>query len=201
MGYYYHDCYIDADTLAGQEEQMAECDRTRSERLRRLAAQAPKSRDELWQASPVNLTSEERKTKEAMIDAWRFSKSWERKQRLEKEQWEKEWAWAWGESYVYFIFDTVRNLVKIGVSSELPNRFNRLKSEHPNITLEGVILGNYQDEQEYHKIFSGFRVEGEWFEPVPPILHFIKHFTHTPHLTNRCSRLAQIKEVGYVLAK
>jgi len=178
MGYWYHDCYIDADTLAGQKAQEAECDRLWPIRRKKMIAQGAKSRDELWRASPVDLTPEERKLKEIMVNAWRSQKNLERKRLLEKERWEKEWAWVREKSYVYFILDHDRNLIKIGVSGELPNRFKRLQSEYPNIELKGVVPGVHQDEQDYHKMFSRFRVDGEWFEPSPPLLHFIKHFTH-----------------------
>lgn len=180
MGYWYYDCYIDAVTLRGQKEQEQECLEQMAKRQKNKIVDKPKRweydySDYLWNTSIVNLTPEERKDREDLIKTWKWQTEYDRKKKSEKEQWERKWAWAWNESYIYFISDIDRDLIKIGYSNELPNRFKRLQSDHPNIRLEGVITGKYKDEQEWHKIFGTFRVEGEWFRLLPETLSIIKH--------------------------
>lgn len=59
-------------------------------------------------------------------------------------------------------------LVKIGTTSHLARRLRQIKA-----TLLGFEPGGFSEEAALHRQFADFRVEGEWFEPVVPLLERI----------------------------
>lgn len=148
MGYWYHNCYIDAETLAGQKDQEAKCDSAKLNKFKKRQRERLQKRAQAHQK-------------------WLESKWFQN-----------------GKDCVYFILDPDRDLIKIGTSRQLVDRFYQLRYSFSNIKLCGSIDGDYQDERALHKIFVNFRIDGEWFTPSKPILHYIKHFAERTNESN-----------------
>ena len=94
------------------------------------------------------------------------------------------------KKYVYFIQNGVGGPIKIGVTN---NPLNRLRALQTGSPWPYILLGVVSDqsglpssaryyEQWLHKKFARFRLDGEWFDPVPEVLAFIKdpHSDHWP---------------------
>jgi len=80
---------------------------------------------------------------------------------------------------VYFIYNSHNDLVKIGTSEKLTNRFKLLKGRYgPQIELLGVCEGGRKRESEIHRQFSAYREFGEWFKFVPQLQEFIRDNTY-----------------------
>lgn len=68
---------------------------------------------------------------------------------------------------VYFARNAL-GFIKIGCSTQVDKRLRGLRSE-----LIGLIPRGGRFEVYLHHYFEGFRAEGEWFQPEPPLLAFI----------------------------
>lgn len=77
---------------------------------------------------------------------------------------------------VYFIQGEDGGLIKIGTTNNLKIRFLNLQNSSP-VKLKLLASANifeYYSEIQMHEKFAKHRRHGEWFEPVPELLDFIK---------------------------
>ncbi len=66
---------------------------------------------------------------------------------------------------IYFILDVVDGLIKIGFTTNVKLRLQKLRSQTPNtLKLLGTIPGTRRDEARFHDRFYSKRVWGEWFD-------------------------------------
>ncbi|MEK9524028.1 GIY-YIG nuclease family protein [Streptomyces venezuelae] len=99
---------------------------------------------------------------------------WERTRREEESarqhaEWEKRQAETEvRESWVYFI--RIGQLVKIGMTTNLANRFSSLR---PNEVLV-IQPGGLNEETALHKRFAALRAGGEFFHPGPSLQEHIR---------------------------
>ena len=86
------------------------------------------------------------------------------------------------KKYVYFIQNGKDGPIKIGVTNNPRNRLCSLQTGSPWPYILLVVVSDQSGlpssaryyEQWLHKKFRRFRLNGEWFDPVPEILEFIK---------------------------
>lgn len=97
---------------------------------------------------------------------------------------------------VYFIWNHVSHLIKIGYSDDVHRRIKQLKFMYPMSDLSVIstiacnapsLDGVYQSppnlELFLHRMFSRFRKHGEWFAPRPCLTKFIEnHGTAWPNM-------------------
>ncbi|MEE1813539.1 GIY-YIG nuclease family protein [Streptomyces sp. SP18ES09] len=99
---------------------------------------------------------------------------WERALRAEQSakqqaEWEQRQAETEvRECWVYFI--RIGQLVKIGMTTNLANRFSSLR---PNEVL-AIQPGGLADETALHRKFASLRAGGEFFHPGPPLQEHIR---------------------------
>ena len=99
---------------------------------------------------------------------------WERERRAEQSakqraEWEQRQAETEvRESWVYFI--RIGQLVKIGMTTNLANRFSSLR---PNEVLV-IQPGGLDEEAALHRQFAVLRAGGEFFHPGPPLQEHIR---------------------------
>ena len=75
---------------------------------------------------------------------------------------------------VYFI-QSSNNLIKIGASCDVDNRFKELCKISPiPLTLLKTIDGSLSDEKELHEQFKDLHSHGEWFKAEPRLMDYIK---------------------------
>lgn len=71
--------------------------------------------------------------------------------------------------WVYFI--QAGDAVKIGYSSGVTKRMQSMQTgNHHGLVLLAQISGDRALERQYHTRFAKFRIKGEWFHAVPPIM-------------------------------
>lgn len=63
-------------------------------------------------------------------------------------------------------------IVKIGYTANPQQRLATLRSLHGDLKFIGLMEGDKADERAMHRLFSGVRVEREWFRFVPSMLGF-----------------------------
>lgn len=73
---------------------------------------------------------------------------------------------------IYFIQDTLTCHIKIGFTDGDPDaRLRALQTGNPNpLVLLGTSQGDLEDEQDLHRRFSEWRVQGEWFKPAKAVI-------------------------------
>jgi len=77
-------------------------------------------------------------------------------------------------SVVYFAEDTQTNNIKIGFTSNLPQRLRKLKNaNHTKIRLLAVVPGNNKLEQALHDKFQSCQVQGEWYKQTAELNFYI----------------------------
>lgn len=65
--------------------------------------------------------------------------------------------------------------VKIGVASDVESRRRGLQTASPYpIRIRYTLPGRAGRERELHRRFGYFRLEGEWFEPIPEIFEWFR---------------------------
>jgi KilA-N domain/Meiotically up-regulated gene 113 len=75
---------------------------------------------------------------------------------------------------VYFILDSVTNLIKIGYTHSLNARFSGFQCGNPNpLEILGYCSGGKKEETRIHREFAEYRVTGEWFKDIQVIRDFI----------------------------
>ncbi|MGB0931392.1 MAG: KilA-N domain-containing protein, partial [Chitinophagales bacterium] len=80
-------------------------------------------------------------------------------------------------TYIYFIKSVHHNLVKIGMTDNIHNRMNSLKSGSPDeLILLKIIRANatYPDDHTIHALFPHLRRHGEWFVITPELQFFME---------------------------
>lgn len=74
---------------------------------------------------------------------------------------------------IYFIQNTRSKAIKIGIGKTPADRLAAFQTaNHDRVILIGVMEGGRVEEQDLHQQFT--RKRGEWFEPTPALLKFIK---------------------------
>ena len=75
---------------------------------------------------------------------------------------------------IYFIADSQRSMIKIGIARDPDARFRDLQNSSPiALALLGSMPGDRTHEAELHQRFSDFRLHGEWFKFAPEILAYL----------------------------
>ncbi|HET9975584.1 MAG TPA: hypothetical protein VFQ68_45685 [Streptosporangiaceae bacterium] len=74
---------------------------------------------------------------------------------------------------VYYLLRESDGLIKIGTSTVLRQRLGDLRAEHGAIRLLLTHRGDRVSEHGMHVKFADFRVEGEWFRAVTPLMDWI----------------------------
>ena len=73
---------------------------------------------------------------------------------------------------VYFIKQN--DYLKIGYTNNFNKRLNQLQVSSPvKLEVLGIIKGTKEDESNYHKMFSKFHSNGEWFSYNEELINFI----------------------------
>jgi hypothetical protein len=86
-----------------------------------------------------------------------------------------------GVGMIYFIHDDTASAIKIGYSTNVPERLATLQTASATkLVLLGTMPGSIHDEQRLHRKFH--RLHGEWFRITPELLHFIQEHTTPPSL-------------------
>lgn len=79
--------------------------------------------------------------------------------------------------YLYFIQAGDNGPIKIGVSSRVETRLRSLQTAHYEkltcIKKTATKIDPYKIEKEIHRIFSRFRINGEWYSPDKYLTFFI----------------------------
>jgi hypothetical protein len=75
---------------------------------------------------------------------------------------------------VYFIADTIKDVVKIGVSKNPKKRLKQLQTSNSSeLVLLGFINGEKAEEQYLHCLFGKHKLYGEWFILNDEIIDYI----------------------------
>ena len=75
---------------------------------------------------------------------------------------------------IYFIADTNKDVVKIGVSKSPKKRLKQLQTSNSNkLVLLGYIDGEKEQEKYLHNLFSKHKLSGEWFILNDEIIDYI----------------------------
>lgn len=82
------------------------------------------------------------------------------------------------ESIVYFVQNSHNGLIKIGCTKNKKSRLSALgvTSDGP-IRCLATMPGGLDEERKVHRLFSGSRVQGEWFSCSPELLSFISNLS------------------------
>jgi excisionase family DNA binding protein len=75
---------------------------------------------------------------------------------------------------VYFALSPSAGQVKIGVSTNPPNRINEMLVARPDIELLVTISGGRELEKQLHRRFRDFHIAQEWFEYANQIQCFVR---------------------------
>lgn len=80
-------------------------------------------------------------------------------------------------SWVYFVQSSIGGPVKIGRSSNPIARLSALQTAHPHpLRIIAKMAGGIEVERSLHRLFAASRIrpDGEWFNPTPDLVAFIK---------------------------
>ena len=82
----------------------------------------------------------------------------------------------WFPNTVYFAYSPMCNMVKIGCTVNLKNRFKSIQSNCPDPNLELLFFfkGDDKVEKNIQKKFDEFRSHGEWFHYSKEIENYIQ---------------------------
>lgn len=77
-------------------------------------------------------------------------------------------------SFVYFILDSDRKLIKIGIAKDVEHRIAALQTASPtDLRIVGCLAGARDLERTIHELLAVDRVRGEWFRPSPRLLRLV----------------------------
>jgi hypothetical protein len=80
--------------------------------------------------------------------------------------------------FIYFIQGENGGPIKIGFAKNIKDRIKTLQTGYPDVLkLLLAFPGNLEIEQEMHKQFKQYKLNGEWFNPLPELIDKIKEFT------------------------
>lgn len=78
--------------------------------------------------------------------------------------------------FVYFIQGENGGAIKIGYTYNIDQRIASLQTGYPDkLLVLADIPGDEVVESELHKIFSEYKLRGEWFKPSDELISFIRH--------------------------
>jgi Meiotically up-regulated gene 113 len=106
-------------------------------------------------------------------------------------------------SDVYFIQQGKDGPIKIGSTTNITKRLKELQQANPNtLHIMHTTTGGQNLERHLHKIFSKYRIIGEWFEPVDEILMLIENFQFEDELYGKLKSIVTYAiDEGYQIAK
>lgn len=79
------------------------------------------------------------------------------------------------QSFIYFIQSTMGGPIKIGKAINPIKRLEQLQTGYPEpLQIIGVTPGTVEEEKNLHHKFLSLRLHGEWFNPGPELIDFIK---------------------------
>lgn len=104
------------------------------------------------------------------------------------------------EGCVYFIECPAADLVKIGRTKNLAQRFSDLKTSSPlELRIAGVIPdAGKKEEARLHARYDHLRVRGEWFRRAPELLEFIRNLENGPEVETPSVRIVVVGAEGNV---
>lgn len=80
---------------------------------------------------------------------------------------------------IYFIQSVRGGPIKIGITDDLPARLRTLQTAHADkLSIIYSFRGKTSDEEMIHRMFSAYRINGEWFEPEPVLEYIKRHKKH-----------------------
>jgi hypothetical protein len=90
------------------------------------------------------------------------------------------------DRYIYFIQADENGPIKIGFTSDDPNRrLSQLQTGNASaLKLLGAIKGTFARERQFHIALSKWRLQGEWFESHPTVLATIQDALSSPAETD-----------------
>ena len=95
---------------------------------------------------------------------------------------------------IYFIQDTKSRAVKIGTSRNPVARMKELQVAHSApLVLLAVMDGSVAEEHALHRRFT--RLSGEWFEPTPELITFVKSYAMPVPQATRLRKRPMLPEV------
>ncbi len=98
---------------------------------------------------------------------------------------------------VYFILAPSVSKIKIGVAAKVVKRFDNLRSMSPvPLLLLGHIEGSYPVETKFHRMFSEYRIHGEWFDYSGKLKEYCERFIASQINTGTEMRFFTNKEVA-----
>jgi hypothetical protein len=69
------------------------------------------------------------------------------------------------KSYIYFIGDMEKQVVKIGMSQNVERRKRAIQTYYPwELKVFHIVEGDEKKEKWFHKWFKRYRIKNEWFE-------------------------------------
>ena len=96
---------------------------------------------------------------------------------------------------VYFVGQAEAGPVKIGFTTELPNRLRGLQNSCPvPIKLLAAVHGDRARELEYHRQFKADRLHGEWFTRSEAIIAELVEIRWVKPLVENIHRFAERNE-------
>lgn len=96
-------------------------------------------------------------------------------------------------SRVYFVQAGNGGPIKIGIARDPAKRMSDLQVANANkLTLLGSIPGDLYDEQSLHQTFQPYRLNGEWFQPAPQVVDWLKTRGMTATVEGRCESCASL---------
>lgn len=96
-------------------------------------------------------------------------------------------SWSWKikdeesiSSFLYFISDTTRSSIKIGISTNPERRVRQLQTGNSSsLHLLGYRKGEQKDEKMLHRMLSAYNENGEWYEDCLEVRSIIEELiTH-----------------------
>ena len=96
-------------------------------------------------------------------------------------EWHAVTSQSGGDQRVYFIQRGIAGPIKIGISASIKKRMSSMQTACADrLVLLAVCRGGRALESEYHKQFSSYRLEGEWFTEAAAILQEIDRIRSMP---------------------
>jgi hypothetical protein len=78
----------------------------------------------------------------------------------------------YGDSFTYFISNSVKDKIKIGRTKNIKNRFKTFKTSNPDIEIS-LVIPKDKYEKYYHDEFSKYHYNLEWYFYTKEIKEFI----------------------------
>tara|TARA_Y100000034_G_scaffold136776_1_gene215663 strand:- start:3316 stop:4029 length:714 start_codon:yes stop_codon:yes gene_type:complete len=76
---------------------------------------------------------------------------------------------------IYFVRALPDGPIKVGHSSNVPERLKQLQQSSPqNLAVIKTVEGGFAEERALHEKFNKYRLHGEWFSPHPSLINFIE---------------------------